>query len=346
MQNLPHSVGQAKRTISPPLGARENTKLPAHLRLSPLQGREACALPAQRARKIALSLTLLSRQNAQSPLPCKQRKNTKLPTHLRQAKQRSLTHLFSAESLGFPRSRVGKRALYLPKEQGRVCILPCLREGSFTLLGGAHFWSLHPPPALNISSPTPGMFAISQSSFMPDFISLFSHPPLQRGKLRLSPLQGRKACALPAQRARKIALSLTLLTHLFSAESLCFPGSRVGKRALYLPKEQGRVCILPCLREGSFTLLGGAHFWSLHPPPALNIPSPTLGMFAISQSSFMPDFISLFVLHCKFIFVKKLFINKELLLLHCSCYVYYFIFPIFNCSLFAPINCLILLAGN
>ncbi|KRY98841.1 hypothetical protein T4B_11851, partial [Trichinella pseudospiralis] len=60
----------------------------------------------------------------------------------------------------------------LPKEQGRVCILPCLREGSFTLLGGAHFWSLHPPPALNISSPTPGMFAISQNSFMPDFISL------------------------------------------------------------------------------------------------------------------------------------------------------------------------------
>ncbi|KRZ03731.1 hypothetical protein T4C_10608, partial [Trichinella pseudospiralis] len=62
----------------------------------------------------------------------------------------------------------------LPKEQGRACILPCLREGSFTLLGGAHFWSLHPPPALNISSPTPGMFAISQNSFMPDFISLFN----------------------------------------------------------------------------------------------------------------------------------------------------------------------------
>ncbi|KRY70062.1 hypothetical protein T4A_7322 [Trichinella pseudospiralis] len=69
MQNLPHSVGQAKRTISPPLGARENTKL---------------------------------------------------PTHLRQVKLRSLTHLFSAESLGFPRSRVGKRALHLPKEQGRL----------------------------------------------------------------------------------------------------------------------------------------------------------------------------------------------------------------------------------
>ncbi|KRX32555.1 hypothetical protein T05_15369, partial [Trichinella murrelli] len=56
----------------------------------------------------------------------------------------------------------------LPKEQGRVCTLPCLREGSFTLQDGAHFWSLHPPPALNISSPTPGMFAISQSSFIPD----------------------------------------------------------------------------------------------------------------------------------------------------------------------------------
>ncbi|KRZ36393.1 Ubiquitin-like-specific protease ESD4 [Trichinella pseudospiralis] len=141
------------------------------LRLSPLQGREACALPAQRARKTALSLTLLGKQNAQSPLPWEQRKNTKLPAHPSQVKQRSLTHLFSAESLGFPRSRVGKRALHLPKEQGRACILPCLREGSFTLLGGAHFWSLHPPPALNISSPTPGMFAISQSSFMPDFIS-------------------------------------------------------------------------------------------------------------------------------------------------------------------------------
>ncbi|KRZ96003.1 hypothetical protein T08_15727 [Trichinella sp. T8] len=30
-----------------------------------------------------------------------------------------------------------------------------------------------------------------------------SHPPLQRGKLRLSPRQGRGACALLAQRARK-----------------------------------------------------------------------------------------------------------------------------------------------
>ncbi|KRY75847.1 hypothetical protein T4A_2113, partial [Trichinella pseudospiralis] len=123
--------------------------------------------------KCKISPTLLGRQNAQSPLPWEQGKNTKLPAHLRQVKQLSLTHLFSAESLGFPRSRVGKRALHLPKEQGRVCILPCLREGSFTLLGGAHFWSLHPPPALNISSPTPGMFAISQNSFMPDFISLF-----------------------------------------------------------------------------------------------------------------------------------------------------------------------------
>ncbi|KRZ97746.1 hypothetical protein T08_13397, partial [Trichinella sp. T8] len=102
----------------------------------------------------------------------------------RQVKQLSLTRLFSAESLGFPRSREEERALCLPKEQGRVCTLPCLREGSFTLQDGAHFWSLHPPPALNISSPISGMFAISQNSFMPDFIYL-------------------GACALPAQRARK-----------------------------------------------------------------------------------------------------------------------------------------------
>ncbi|KRY45037.1 hypothetical protein T03_6321 [Trichinella britovi] len=122
MQNLPHSVGQTKRTISPPLGAGKSTKLPAHLR---------------------------------------------------QVKQLSLTRLFSAESLGFPRSREEERALCLPKEQGRVCTLPCLREGSFTLQDGAHFWSLHPPPALNISSPISGMFAISQNSIMPDFICLF-----------------------------------------------------------------------------------------------------------------------------------------------------------------------------
>ncbi|KRY61988.1 hypothetical protein T4D_1816, partial [Trichinella pseudospiralis] len=30
-----------------------------------------------------------------------------------------------------------------------------------------------------------------------------SHPPLQRGKSVLSPLQGRGACAQPAQRARE-----------------------------------------------------------------------------------------------------------------------------------------------
>ncbi|KRY74509.1 hypothetical protein T4A_72 [Trichinella pseudospiralis] len=56
-------------------------------RLSPLQGREACAPPAQRARKIALSLTLLGKQNAQSPLPWEQGKSIKLPAHLRQVKQ-------------------------------------------------------------------------------------------------------------------------------------------------------------------------------------------------------------------------------------------------------------------
>ncbi|KRX12143.1 hypothetical protein T07_5130, partial [Trichinella nelsoni] len=31
---------------------------------------------------------------------------------------------FSAESLGFSRSREGERALCLPKEQRRVCTLP------------------------------------------------------------------------------------------------------------------------------------------------------------------------------------------------------------------------------
>ncbi|KRX64515.1 hypothetical protein T09_9633 [Trichinella sp. T9] len=74
MQNLPHSVGQTKRTISPPLGAGKSTKLPAHLR---------------------------------------------------QVKQLSLTRLFSAESLGFPRSREEERALCLPKEQGRHTIYAC-----------------------------------------------------------------------------------------------------------------------------------------------------------------------------------------------------------------------------
>ncbi|KRY37869.1 hypothetical protein T01_463 [Trichinella spiralis] len=137
MQNLPHSVGQTKRTISPPLGAGKSTKLPAHLR---------------------------------------------------QVKQLSLSRLFSAESLGFPRSRKEERALRLLKEQGRVCTLPCLREGSFTLQDGAHFWSLHLPPALSISIPTSSMFAISQNSFMPDFIFLFQpSPPLNRRKREISP---------------------------------------------------------------------------------------------------------------------------------------------------------------
>ncbi|KRY31651.1 hypothetical protein T01_13148 [Trichinella spiralis] len=106
-----------------------------------------------------------TRKNAKSPPLCwagKKRtispspwsgEKTKLPAHLRQVKQLSLTRLFSAESLGFPRSREGERALCLPKEQGRVCTLPCLREGSFTLQDGAHFRSLHPPPALNIQVP-------------------------------------------------------------------------------------------------------------------------------------------------------------------------------------------------
>ncbi|KRX44513.1 hypothetical protein T05_8738 [Trichinella murrelli] len=48
----------------------------------------------------------------------------------RQVKQLSLTRLFSAESLGFPRSREEERALCLPKEQGRVCTLPSLGVAS------------------------------------------------------------------------------------------------------------------------------------------------------------------------------------------------------------------------
>ncbi|KRX32577.1 hypothetical protein T05_473 [Trichinella murrelli] len=47
----------------------------------------------------------------------------------KQVKQLSLTRLFSAESLGFPRSREEERALFLLKQQGRVCTLLCLREG-------------------------------------------------------------------------------------------------------------------------------------------------------------------------------------------------------------------------
>ncbi|KRY41133.1 hypothetical protein T01_12592 [Trichinella spiralis] len=39
---------------------------------------------------------------------------------IKQVKQLSLTRLFSAESLGFPRSREGERALCLPKEQGSL----------------------------------------------------------------------------------------------------------------------------------------------------------------------------------------------------------------------------------
>ncbi|KRY96166.1 hypothetical protein T4C_741, partial [Trichinella pseudospiralis] len=49
-----------------------------------------------------------------SPYPWSRGKNTNSP-HIRG----SLTHLFCAESLCFPRSRVGERALNLPKEQGK-----------------------------------------------------------------------------------------------------------------------------------------------------------------------------------------------------------------------------------
>ncbi|KRX78234.1 hypothetical protein T06_8320 [Trichinella sp. T6] len=64
-----------------------------------------------------------------------------------------------------------KPALYLHKEHGTVCTPPCLRKRSFVLQDGAPCWSLYPPHALNISSPTPGMSAISQKSFIPDFNS-------------------------------------------------------------------------------------------------------------------------------------------------------------------------------
>ncbi|KRY72340.1 hypothetical protein T4A_1756 [Trichinella pseudospiralis] len=56
------------------------------------------------------------------------------------------------------------------------------------------------------------------------------------------------------------------------------------RAASSMPKEQEKVRTLICLREGSFTLLGGAHFWSLHPPPALNISSPTLGMLPFRRT--------------------------------------------------------------
>ncbi|KRZ91684.1 hypothetical protein T08_14825 [Trichinella sp. T8] len=64
------------------------------------------------------------------------------------------------------------------------------------------------------------------------------------------------------------------------------------KPALYLHKEHGTVCTPPCLRKRSFVLQDGAPCWSLYPPHALNISSPTLGMSAISQKSFIPDFNS------------------------------------------------------
>ncbi|KRY51782.1 hypothetical protein T03_8388 [Trichinella britovi] len=75
-----------------------------------------------------------------------------------------------------------------------------------------------------------------------------------------------------------------------SGISICFSRFRLQKPALYLHKEHGTVCTPPCLRKRSFVLQDGAPCWSLHPPPALNISSPTLGMSAISQKSFIPDF--------------------------------------------------------
>ncbi|KRY28399.1 hypothetical protein T01_6339 [Trichinella spiralis] len=41
-------------------------------------------------------------------------------------------------------------------------------------------------------------------------------------------------------------------------EHLAVCDSTVGEQGNHLPKEQGRVCTLPCLREGSVTIHGGA----------------------------------------------------------------------------------------
>ncbi|KRY97819.1 hypothetical protein T4B_11958 [Trichinella pseudospiralis] len=71
----PTLLGRQNAQSPLPWEQGKNTKLPAHLR----QGREACASPAQRARKIALSLTLLGKQNAQSPLAWEKGKTLNSP---------------------------------------------------------------------------------------------------------------------------------------------------------------------------------------------------------------------------------------------------------------------------
>ncbi|KRY86664.1 hypothetical protein T4D_2848 [Trichinella pseudospiralis] len=115
------------------------------------------------------SPTLLGRRHRQSPLPLEQGKSTSCP-HIQ---QQSLTHLFSAECLGVFRSRVGERAPRLSKEQGKSLLSSLSKGRERQPPEWGPFLSLQSLLPLNISSPTLGMFAISQSSFMPDFISLF-----------------------------------------------------------------------------------------------------------------------------------------------------------------------------
>ncbi|KRY99114.1 hypothetical protein T4B_6444, partial [Trichinella pseudospiralis] len=188
----------------------KNTKLPAHLRqshpplqrgklrLSPLQGREACAPPAQRARKIALPHSVEQAKRTISP-PLKARENTKLPAHLRQVKQQS-------------------------------------------------------------------------------------HPPLQRRKPRLSSPQVRRVCALPAQRAKKLHSSLSKGRELHApgwGPFLVSPSSTCFK---YFKHHSGHVC----------------HFAELIYARLYLIVCITLHIY----------------------FFKEYFINKELLLLHCSWFIF------------------------
>ncbi|KRX99280.1 hypothetical protein T4E_6606 [Trichinella pseudospiralis] len=151
--------------------------------------------------KCKISPTLLGRQNAQSPLPWEQGKNTKLPAHLRQVKQQSLTHLFSAESLGFPRSRSGKPRL--PLLQGReACAPPAQRARKIALPHSVE------QAKRTISSP----LKARENTKLPAHLRQVkqqSHPPLQRRKPKLSSPQVRRVCALPAQRAKKLHSSLS-----------------------------------------------------------------------------------------------------------------------------------------
>ncbi|KRZ00037.1 hypothetical protein T4B_6851 [Trichinella pseudospiralis] len=128
------------------------------------------------------------------------------------------------------------------------------------------------------------------------------------------------------------------LTHLFSAESLCFPRSRVGERALNLPKEQGKSLHSP-LSKGR----------ELHAPgwgPFLVSPISTCFKYFKSHSGHVCHFaeliyarlylfqivvVALFLVYIKR--EKTFFLTLYIILIYLR-YVYYFIFPIFNCSLF------------